>query len=1546
MSLDYVKAGEPVKATTINSIIETIGGNQSMSPDLNVTTTARGPQVYMPSKYGGPNNPLRHYLDTGKYVLSSGQFVKIVLGPTLDDCLGTFKYHVSQNEVCNPISAAIVFKNSSGSPVGDDLSGYLLDEPDFGKDAGAHSAGWVETLIEDTNGKVPTMAELWSWKLPDKMAAVFTNVQDELSVKGELSTLLEAGGISGSELSGLERVGSWKLTSSTALSVEQDGNTVWVDTHELVNTHDTIDVWASESIQETHINMAELVCYYIDAHDDPGTGAKILDNAKFAWRYWLGPDSDYEEGETIKFVYSHSWTINGQPAVFQVEDEIDSIDQYDGQTVAIADERGGYSIMYGDFETNSEGEETSTHKVDAGSLFVNFNYYDAYACMLGEFGRSNNSTTSELSKSTFICKQKEEYVIDEISLGDVVPRRFFAYGTFSTVDKDWPLTDSTCPENEEDGAKNKQSLEWKDNKPEEEKTEPVDATGVKSLQLFKFSEVVKEDCDMLSDLQLSDKVVFVARREDEDGNAWVDYINLDGISSQVDSNLEDLYLSSIQEKMYETEDGSVPYHQLFGFEGGNIELDFNNLDKFDLVVRDKLTPGNGAQVSYIPISAVLSGADTFTDTQISQMSSIQYDDDGNGPYLELFQFNQGNNLNLGFEDFGRYDLVVRDNTGNHVDYATLSGIADSISTLIVDALSTDVDSELPPIELSSIQTSSWTDPETDEEHKYHQLFNFQVSAKTINYSSIGCYNIVLRDYEEHPGGAIVSYTPLSDLAFRPDSDGDSGQKSTSFLSGTRDLQLWRFDEAGESDTSALVPTYFDDPAYVLSDELEFVLRRGGAGGEIEYRKLLLKQDMLSVDKQGNPNQKSLQYCDLGNGAFLELDHFHSNGTTSPKVVLTSADTSLLPDNQEFVIRKKVGGFWQIDYTPLSACLSGVLSGATQVDSEIPNLHLSSIQTKDDGTQSYHQLFNFDNPGKTIQLSDLGNYEMVVRDFAEVPGGEVINFVKLSNLLHAQIEVDTDVVGTQRSIEWAEDDGREYLQLYGMDGPDADTEKVTIQRTGVGYHLLPDDYTFVVRTAQGGHIEYKDITLCCMLSGGGEPTISCDNEVVGTRKSLDLIRPNNAEPYYQMHNFQNAASHGCDTWVMFYDQPYPTGYDIAGGLQFVVRVPDGNGGYHIEYQTLSAFQEHERVDSWATDTRGYSINYDTYDNGNGCYQVLELYGFSWGCTNFVTSADISANGGNGILYRKWDDYGCCWQLDYMDFNSLDELAIKYIGDKQLSQPPHNPYRYSTEVQYDYYDQKKYIELYNFGCGGTYDTMTIRNDGCTYYWPQDVRTDHQMSEWDYVLVKHVDSNGNAELQYRMWEVTMPDIDVSGIESDITNIYEDVYYIWDDIWYLSGVIDEISSMLSDGVWRSGGDSSTNYGSTIGNSSKTSRIDIDNCELLGCIWTAPNFKTDYVLQTDGGMFVGCGAGISFMGSGCTYISDSYAYFAGCVQVGCYFSVGCSYLYGNGGGNLDGCISITGSLYVSGDAHVDGNIYGGCTLTLGCTSINESQLSALLQLL
>lgn len=132
----------------------------------------------LPSNYGGPNGPLVHYLDTEMYVLSGWQFVKLALGHELDDCLEVFKFHTADGEVANPVSAAVVYQNSPESPTTDVLSGYLLSDECFGLDRAAGSAGWVQTLIEYTNGQVPAKAELWSWRKPEEMAAVFTNVED------------------------------------------------------------------------------------------------------------------------------------------------------------------------------------------------------------------------------------------------------------------------------------------------------------------------------------------------------------------------------------------------------------------------------------------------------------------------------------------------------------------------------------------------------------------------------------------------------------------------------------------------------------------------------------------------------------------------------------------------------------------------------------------------------------------------------------------------------------------------------------------------------------------------------------------------------------------------------------------------------------------------------------------------------------------------------------------------------------------------------------------------------------------------------------------------------------------------------------------------------------------------------------------------------------------------------------------------------------------------------------------------------------------------
>lgn len=91
---------------------------------------------------------------------------------------------------------------------------------------------------------------------------------------------------------------------------------------------------------------------------------------------------------------------------------------------------------------------------------------------------------SELSKSCFLAKQKEKCRFaegDEISIGMELPRRYFIFGTWSAVDKDRPLADEECPEYEDGEKKEKKSLQWKDNKPDDDHSEPVDETGVKSL---------------------------------------------------------------------------------------------------------------------------------------------------------------------------------------------------------------------------------------------------------------------------------------------------------------------------------------------------------------------------------------------------------------------------------------------------------------------------------------------------------------------------------------------------------------------------------------------------------------------------------------------------------------------------------------------------------------------------------------------------------------------------------------------------------------------------------------------------------------------------------------------------------------------------------------------------------------------------------------------------------------------------------------------------------------------------------------------------------
>ena len=228
-----------------------------MSPDLNVTTTAGGPQISMPSKYGGPNKKPDHILDVGRYQLSGWPMVKLQLGFKLDDCLGVFKYHRADGTTSTPSYAGVVYRNSENCPTGSELSGYSLTEDKFGSDAIAHAAGWVNTLIEDPYPSGVLEAQLWKYKSGGEIAEVFTNVDDTMLVKGKLSTMLSDNGASQDDLNTLSLVDRWNLVKSSVLSAGQDA---LISTHEIVCKNGTIDVYETSTFDYNVVLKATLEC--------------------------------------------------------------------------------------------------------------------------------------------------------------------------------------------------------------------------------------------------------------------------------------------------------------------------------------------------------------------------------------------------------------------------------------------------------------------------------------------------------------------------------------------------------------------------------------------------------------------------------------------------------------------------------------------------------------------------------------------------------------------------------------------------------------------------------------------------------------------------------------------------------------------------------------------------------------------------------------------------------------------------------------------------------------------------------------------------------------------------------------------------------------------------------------------------------------------------------------------------------------------------------------------------------------------------------------
>lgn len=536
--------------------------------------------------------------------------------------------------------------------------------------------------------------------------------------------------------------------------------------------------------------------------------------------------------------------------------------------------------------------------------------------------------------------------------------------------------------------------------------------------------------------------------------------------------------------------------------------------------------------------------DLVGDSQLSaaKLSSVVVRELSGKPFIELHEFHEDNTKEFSEISGDGVDVLVRNpegpRDGSELQYVSLSSLLLSGDTYVP-----------PDADAEDAQTSSLQTRELENGAKVEEMFNFHLSDTVdVRISDLVSVDVVIRNPND--GRPYVEYGRLC-IDIAPDAQGETGQKSIDWLSGTHELQLYKFDEEG---LNAFEPgvAVNGNREYLLPNEYEFVLRKNGAGGEVTYGQVALsvKMDELSGDSQAG-DQKSIS---VSNNV-IELYRMGAAGKSVSSEVPTSFDEakSILSDDCEFVIRKGGAG-GEIDYTTVKLKQARL---SVDSDSDSDSDGQKSVQYNPDSDEL--QLYRMHEDGEagrgvtiTSAMTSLlpSDYELVVRKGGA--GGEIA-YTTLSAAVSAAVELDSQAAAQQKSLEWKTQNNKTYAQLYKMDAAGEPTEKVDLRSAKNSYQdLLPDDEEFVIRSAQGGEIKYKNVGVLLSAysggGGGGGGDISVDSEVPALkRSSLEHVTQGGSD-YYELYGFHD-----------------PTNTQTSlSGYEYVVRHSDGNGNVSVKY----------------------------------------------------------------------------------------------------------------------------------------------------------------------------------------------------------------------------------------------------------------------------------------------------------------------------------------------------------------------------------------------
>lgn len=351
---------------------------------MDVSQTTAGTIINLPRRFRLDGKLLDKLFQCAPSNLSGYPYAAVNMGSTLDDCLRGVVVHEGGAE-SSPVSAAVIYQNSAGSPQQNHLSGYVLSADQFGKDAAIGSTGWLSTMMEWPHDQFCRSIRLGVWKAKGGRFMAFTNCEELSDAGEELQVQLRNAGAAEDDLSGMALEGATTLVRSVSISVETESAPVEYMSKPLARNDGEVHMWlgADQSGVEW---KADLVCYAFD---------KESKQSDWCWKVWLGPDSEWKEEHgfvTAQCQGGDEFAISAT--------KLSALSEKSG-TCVMASEFGGYDAYFGEYSASEE------EPVAPGPVYLTLKYDKDQAFVQGSFETQPDpthlSSDGILLRNTFIA---------------------------------------------------------------------------------------------------------------------------------------------------------------------------------------------------------------------------------------------------------------------------------------------------------------------------------------------------------------------------------------------------------------------------------------------------------------------------------------------------------------------------------------------------------------------------------------------------------------------------------------------------------------------------------------------------------------------------------------------------------------------------------------------------------------------------------------------------------------------------------------------------------------------------------------------------------------------------------------------------------------------------------------------------------------------------------------------------------------------------------------------------------------------------------------